>query len=251
MTIRWLTAFIDRPREGFEQAAMFWAQVTGSTLSSRRGEHDEFATLVPADGDAYLRLQHVAEGPGGCHLDLHVEDRAETVRRSEELGAVVMRRLDDVVVLRSPAGFPYCIIGYNGESVRPQPTRLDDGPRVLVDQLCIDVPADKYQGECNFWATLTGWERRKSRLPEFSHLRRPPGMPLRLLFQRLRGSAPGQPATAHLDLSCDDVETAAVLHEELGGGRHARFPYWIVMTDPAGLPYCLIRRDPDSGPLSA
>ncbi len=78
MTVRWLTAFIDRPGENFDETVRFWASVTGSSMSPTRGEHDEFATLIPPDGDAYLRVQRVAEGPGGSHLDVHVDDIASS-----------------------------------------------------------------------------------------------------------------------------------------------------------------------------
>ena len=45
--IRWVYAFIDRPKERFDQAAAFWTAVTGTTLSARRGADGEFATLLP------------------------------------------------------------------------------------------------------------------------------------------------------------------------------------------------------------
>lgn len=74
--IRWLTAFLDTPRQapGAEQVAPFWQQVTGTRLSSRRGRHREFATLLPTDGDPFLRIQDLDAGVPGCHLDVHVDD---------------------------------------------------------------------------------------------------------------------------------------------------------------------------------
>jgi hypothetical protein len=57
----------------FQTAAAFWATVLKWTVSSRRGGHDEFATLLPPDGDAYVKLQAVGEG-GGMHLDLRLSD---------------------------------------------------------------------------------------------------------------------------------------------------------------------------------
>ena len=67
MTVRWLTTFLDRPAQSFGDAVAFWTTVTGSTLSPTGASADEFATLVPADGDAYLRMQRVLDGSGGCH----------------------------------------------------------------------------------------------------------------------------------------------------------------------------------------
>lgn len=245
MTVRWLTAFLDRPADSVGRVTEFCQKVTGSTLSAWRGEREEFATLLPADGDAYLRVQRVEGGKGGSHLDLHVDDIARTAGHAEELGAARHLELDDVTVMRSPADLAFCVVGYDGESVRPAPTAAKDGSRTLVDQLCLDIPPGSYEQECRFWAALTGWEHCEGRLPEFTYLERPAGMPLRLLFQRVDDSVPGQQARAHLDLACDDVEAAAQAHEHLGAQVLARFPFWITMADPAGEPYCLTRRTPD------
>jgi Glyoxalase-like domain len=73
MSIRWLTIFLDFPGRDFGAGVAFWREVTGSELSPYRGEAGEFATLLPSDGDAYLRVQRISEGIGGCHLDLHVD----------------------------------------------------------------------------------------------------------------------------------------------------------------------------------
>ena len=56
MNVSWVTVFIDLPAGEHQRASEFWAAVTRSTLSPVRGEHGEFATLIPASGDAYLRL---------------------------------------------------------------------------------------------------------------------------------------------------------------------------------------------------
>jgi hypothetical protein len=52
----------------------FWAAVTGSTLPPSRGRSGEFVTVIPSHGDPHLRVQRIDEGPGGSHLDLHVDD---------------------------------------------------------------------------------------------------------------------------------------------------------------------------------
>jgi hypothetical protein len=69
--IRWIWAFIDRPLERFDQAAAFWANVTDTRLSTRRGSDGEFVTLLPLSGHPSLKLQGV-HGSGGAHLDLEV-----------------------------------------------------------------------------------------------------------------------------------------------------------------------------------
>src|SRR5207302_8406403 len=71
--VRWLTVFLDFPADSFGAGVAFWREVTGSGLSPLRGAAGEFATLLPADGDAYPRVQRVAGGSGGPQLDLHVD----------------------------------------------------------------------------------------------------------------------------------------------------------------------------------
>jgi hypothetical protein len=66
--VRWLTVFLDFPAGSFGAGVAFWREVTGSTLSPFRGAAGEFATLLPADGDAYLRVQRLAGG-GASRVD--------------------------------------------------------------------------------------------------------------------------------------------------------------------------------------
>lgn len=143
--VRWMTAFIDRPAATFEAAAEFWCRVTGTSLSSRRGDHDQFATLLPPTGDAHLRVQRLDAGPGGTHLDLHVAgDLGAACDRAESVGAGVVDRLDGVVVMSSPSGLPWCLVGHHHESRIAAPYAIDDGPATGVDQVCIDVAADRF-----------------------------------------------------------------------------------------------------------
>ena len=50
----WVTAFLDLAAGDFDRGVEFWRGVTGYSLLPRRGDGDEFATLVPPDGDPYL-----------------------------------------------------------------------------------------------------------------------------------------------------------------------------------------------------
>ena len=70
MDITWVTVFVDRPADRFDEVREFWRRVTATTMSTTRGADDEFATFVPDAGDAVLKIQRVADGPGGGHLDL-------------------------------------------------------------------------------------------------------------------------------------------------------------------------------------
>ncbi len=241
MGVRWLTAFLDTPR-GDQAAAAFWARVTGSTISSTRGEHDEYTTLLPADGDAYLRLQDVPDGAARTHLDVHVDDVRTELPRVLTLGAQLTADHLEFVVLRSPGGYAFCLVPDEGEAVRPTPAAWPVGRRSLVDQLTFDIPAEAFDTEAAFWAALTGWDLHVGSLPEFAYLARPAGIPLRLLLHRL--GEPAGPVRAHLDLACDDVAAEVARHEDLGAVVVRRTQVWTTLRDPAGRDYCVTPRTP-------
>ncbi|GHI05062.1 hypothetical protein Scel_33830 [Streptomyces cellostaticus] len=200
-------------------------------------------TLLPDGTDACVKLQGVAEGAGGAHLDLCVEDPAALARAARDLGADLVADHGDWAVLRSPAGQLFCAVPWHGETVRPP---VADGSR--LDQVCLDVPPSGYDAETAFWAALTGWELREGSLPEFRVLRPPAGLPVRILLQRLGDE---RPPSAHLDLACADIAETRARHERLGATRVHQGPHWAVMRDPAGGTYCLTGRDPETGGLPA
>jgi hypothetical protein len=251
MPIRWLTIFLDVPAQDFARSAAFWCEVTGSGLSPRRGAGGEFATFLPATGDAYLRIQRVCSGPGGCHLDLHVDPGSlgETAGRAVALGARVRHRDDGLVILASPGGFPFRLVQWDGESAVPGHVQLGHGGVSRADQLCLDIPPDAFAGECSFWADLAGWELRPGALPEFAYLERPERMPVRLLLQRREQAAPADRVSGHIDFACTERRGLAQRHAASGARIRSVFPRWVSMADPVGRPYCLTGRDPGTGKL--
>lgn len=170
--VRWTYVFVDRPVAGFERACAFWTAVTATELSEPRGEQGEFVTLLPETGDACVKAQGVVSGDGGAHPDLAVEDVPAFVDRAVRLGAGVVAPHDGWAVLRSPAGQLFCAVPWHGESVRPP---VVEGSR--LDQVCLDVAPDRFEGEVAFWAALSGWESHPGSLPEFHVLRPPAGLP--------------------------------------------------------------------------
>src|SRR5258705_359793 len=246
MTIQWVFAFIDRPAEGFEAASAFWSTVLKWTVSSRRGDHDEFATLLPRDGDAYVKLQAVGAG-GGMHLDLAVSDVRAFVDRARGLGAQVTADHQGYVVLTSPGGQLFCAVPWLGEARRPAPTRSLLGATSRLDQAVIDVASPLVDAEAEFWASLTGWPAHRSRLEEFTVVQQPDELPVRLMIQRI---GEDRPTSGHLDLACSDRTVVRAWHEKNGATVVAEHPLWTVMRDPAGGVYCLTPRDPSTGRLA-
>jgi len=242
MTIKWITAFVDAPSEAFAETVEFWRAATGSTLSAYRGEGEQFVTLLPAAGDACLRVQRLGDGPARVHIDLHVADPQTEAQRAVEIGASII--VDDGhVIMTSPSGLPFCFVAHRGEQTIPPP--IDAGGPHAVDQICIDVPAGNFDDECRFWADVTSWELRPSELDEYASLAQPDAMPFRLLLQRLGADDGGAIARAHLDVSsATHGANIAGQHRATGASETATGAHWIVMQDPAGLPYCLTERMP-------
>jgi hypothetical protein len=243
MRVRWVWAFLDLPEEGFDARVEFWRQVTRTTLSPWRGGQGEFATLLPAQGDSWLKVQRVG-GSGGVHVDLDVEVPLGQARdHAVGLGAQVVRELDDVVVCRSPGGLAFCLTRWApGHSGRRQVRAGEDS---LLDQVCLDIPPSRYAAEVAFWSGLTGWAVQGSAGSEFERLEWPRGLPLRFLLQEL-GTDDG-PVRAHLDLACRDRQAEAARHVSLGATVLGPGRGWVVMRDPGGMTYCCTGRDPLTG----
>jgi hypothetical protein len=250
VAIRWTTALLDYPAVSFDKASAFWQAVTASVVSAGAGDQAEFATLLPANGDAVVRVRRLHDGPAACHLDVHADDVRAAAAHADRLGASVIGERDGYVVLRSPGGLSFCVVGHDGERERPAPASWPGGHKSLVDQLSIDIPPEHYGRECGFWSRLTGWPQIPGSRPEFTFLSRPDGMPLRLLLQRLDEPNFGlSGCTAHLDLACDDVPAEIARHESLGASVVRVMTNWTTLRDPAGLLYCITRRNPATGKL--
>ncbi len=238
MTIRWMYLFLDTPAPQAAESWAFWGDVTSSTLSPVRGEHGQFATLLPRSGHPWLKVQAVDDGPGGVHLDLDTADRAVLVERALELGATVQATYHDVVVLRSPAGIVFCAtVGEGGE--------VDRDVDSIADQACLDIPRSQFEAEVAFWRDLTSWTASEIRDDdEFVSLGRPEEMPVRILLQRRDDETP---ASAHVDFATRDRAAETARHVRAGAEVVATYPQWTVMRDPVGRVYCLTDRDPGTG----
>lgn len=237
--IRWISVFLDTANEHSAEAGRYWAAVTGQVLSAPWGDRGEFGTFLPDDGDPYLRVQRVGQStPGGLHVDLQTDDVDGLAARAESLGASASYPLDGLVVLGSPGGMSFCIVGNPG-SRPPSPKPWPSG-RSIADQVCIDIPPSRFDSELAFWSALTGWRTKAEEDSEFARLIRPDGMPVQFLLQRLGDEQPV--VTAHVDFSCDDMAAEAERHVALGAREVRRTPHWITLVDPVSRGYCVTRR---------
>ncbi len=240
MTPFWVSGFLDLAPESHAASLAFWRDVSGWEVSPARGVHGEFVTLVPSEGDAHLRVQRLGSGTPGMHLDLHVAEPRVAADRALALGAVEVADRGHVV-LSSPGGFPFCFVSHPAS--RPAPASVwPGGHRTLVDQVCLDIPADEFERELAFWLAVTGREPVPSIRPEFRRLRRPVDQGLELLVQRLDDE--GGEVRAHLDLGCSDRAAETERHLALGATHVESYDAWTVLADPTGSAYCITDRAP-------
>lgn len=248
MSVRWVWLFLDLPERDFDTSVEFWRQVSRTELSEWRGEHREFATLLPGEGDPWLKVQRVG-GEGGIHLDLDVDEPLpEAAERAVSLGATVVGDLGDVIVCRSPGGFVFCLTRWSPDRLARGQVRA--GAESLVDQACLDVPSSRYAAELAFWSQLTGWAvDDPDPDDEFARLAWVDGIPVRVLLQRIdeeEGTVRG-----HADLSAVDPAAEVARHCGLGAREEGPGDGWTVLQGPAGHRYCVTERDPRRGPPGA
>jgi Glyoxalase-like domain len=267
MNVRWLTAVLNRPASQSGACSRFWSEVTGTAVPAApehaapehaaREQDGQRVPFAPADADVYLALQRVRDGDSGCHLELHVDqpdsDRLQDAAAEAVVRGAVVAQAQVVdgqttrVTLASPAGFTFCLVPWWGEARIPGPVTVPGAGAGAsrVDQLCLDIPPDRYDSEGAFWSDLTGWPLLEARSREFRRLAVPDELPLKMLLQRLDDVRPGQRAVAHLDVAAGHARSALAAHQEARGAHRAgTFEHWIAMTDPAGQPYCLTMRQP-------
>ncbi len=241
LRVRWLWIFLDTPEPESDEAWRFWAAVTRSTLSARRGADGEFATLLPAGGAAWVKVQRVGHG-GGVHLDLDVDDVAAAAIVAEGLGATRIGAIGQtVVILRSPGGFVLCLTTWRPDRAGERQHRA--GEPDLLDQVCLDIPAtptDRYAAELAFWAALTGWEPGRYDA-EYGYLTPPHGIPARILLQRT-GAADEVPVQGHVDFASQDRAASVAAHVREGATVETEHPQWTVLRDPVGRRYCITHR---------
>jgi hypothetical protein len=251
--VRWVWAFLDLPEQGSEVAVEFWRAVTRTSVSAWRGDRGQFATLLPEQGDAWVKVQRVG-GTGGIHLDLDVDVPLADARDvAVSLGAVVLDEVLDaggvleVVVCRSPGGFVFCLTTWSSQETSRGQVRA--GQPSLLDQICLDIPRDRYAVEVEFWSELTGWGLQDVDSPEFERLEWPRELPVRFLLQRL--DEPSGPVRGHVDLACVDVRAECDRHMALGAQEVGPGRGWVVLRDPNGHEYCCTGRDPLTGGAAA
>lgn len=111
-----------------------------------------------------------------------------------------------------------------------------------LSKIVIDVPDEAHGAELAFWQAAMGQELVQfERHPEY-HGADLHGHSLGLLVQRLGGGRP----RIHVDIHTDDMEAEIARLEALGAKREFPSHTWWVLSDPAGLLFCVIPDDSET-----
>lgn len=240
--------FIDVPKDLVADTLTFWTGLTGWPAGSAWPGHPEFRSLEPAGCVCWLHVQAVEDEPR-VHVDLIADDVDAEAARLVSSGAALVRRTRDWTTLQSPGGLPFCLASEPKHVARPEPASWPSGHRCRVRQVCLNIPADWWEPETEFWQDATGWRLAttagQSGRPEYRWLR-PPAGPQQLLLQRL--DEPSGSVRAHLDVATDDIPAEVRRVRELGADQRASDARhdgrWVVLRDPAGLPFCITPQPP-------
>lgn len=241
MEIEWLNAVIDLPADRFDNASLFWRDVTATRFGQIHPDHDEFIHLLPAEGDMHLELQRIESGPPRVHLDLVVSDIPGWTSRAQSLGAQLVAAPGHSV-LETPGGVPFCVVPHGTEAKRAP--SIDPTLPHRADQICLDVPHDRFDEDVAFWSRLTGWDVNPPLRPEFRSFAQPAHLPLRILVQQLGPDDDSGPRS-HLDVSCGHHRAAvAQRHLAVGASLGSVHDHWTELRDPADMAYCVTDRRP-------
>ena len=220
------------PADSWAAGLGFWEASTGWTADQSSATlHGD--RILGGTGGSWLTLERTGEVPG---VRLRVEGRhaALMIPRAVDCGATWAP--DDISLL-SPGGFPFRVVQRVGSHVVPR------GGQAVLDQACLDIPADLFDDECAFWTSLTGRDLEHGGHPEFAFLGGDPEhASLRLLLQRLDDAAPS--VTAHPEFAVADRRAEVDRHRAFGAEDVETFKSWTVMRAPDGRLYCLTDRGP-------
>jgi predicted enzyme related to lactoylglutathione lyase len=109
--------------------------------------------------------------------------------------------------------------------------------RSRLTSVLVDVPADEHDTAATFWSAALGREgKRYEKFPEYVGLHEPtPG--IEFMVQATGDDSP----RIHIDIESDDVDAEVARLTKLGAAEIERHHTWVVMRDPVGIVFCVVR----------
>jgi hypothetical protein len=88
--------------------AIFWSSALGYPLPQDLDPTSRFIELVTPPGEVKIIVQRVSH-EARAHLDIETNSITRELDRLEALGAVVVSRKDEWVVMQAPSGHRFCV----------------------------------------------------------------------------------------------------------------------------------------------
>lgn len=103
---------IDCQTDDLAEAARFWGGLLGAEVEI--DADGRYARIDGHKGYPKVLLQAV-EHYSRIHLDIETDDQEGEVRRLTDLGASEVARVKDWIVMESPTGHRFCVVGPQGD----------------------------------------------------------------------------------------------------------------------------------------
>lgn len=109
--------------------------------------------------------------------------------------------------------------------------------RSRLTAVLVDVPSGQHDTAVSFWSDALGIEgKRLDKHPEYAFYGEvTPG--IEFMVQ----STPDPSPRVHLDIESDDVDAEVERLRGIGAEEVARIHSWVVMRDPAGVVFCVVK----------
>ena len=114
--------------------------------------------------------------------------------------------------------------------------------RSRLTAVLVDVPADDHDKATTFWSRAFGRDvHRIDNHPEYAFFGQvTPG--IEFMVQALQNERGGDAhPRVHFDIESDDVDAEVARLQELGAIEVERVHSWVIMRDPAGTTFCVVR----------
>ena len=99
---------IDCKTEDLLSQAQFWSKALGYPLPQDIDVASRFIQLVTPPGEVQVIVQRVGH-EARAHLDIETDSIELEIARLERLGAVIVSRNDNWVVMQAPSGHRFCV----------------------------------------------------------------------------------------------------------------------------------------------
>ena len=107
---RLCAVLIDCKTSDIEAAALFWSRALGRAVDlNHPGSRGQYRMLETPPDEPIVQIQRV-DHDSRVHIDIESDDIDAEVARLEELGAIVVDRLERWVVLQAPTGQRFCVV---------------------------------------------------------------------------------------------------------------------------------------------